>query len=133
MEDSYFFWGEVAIAECILEITLFEGKFFFNSHTDEETEGFGTKHGRILLWFGPYLFFMIVKDYNTRLGPEGQENFILLDGEYAHSWYGSWAATFSHCTILAEDDAFEGAHVFNESLLFVIALTPPFTVRVGMG
>ena len=80
------------------------------------------EHWCITLWFGPYSIFVIAQDYDAGLGPEGQEIFILLDREYAHGWDRSWAAIFFHCKILAKGDAFESTHVFNGSLLFVIAL-----------
>ena len=58
-DDGYLFWGEVAITECVLGVTLSEGMLLFDSHAGMETEGLGTNHGRIMLWFGPYSIFVI--------------------------------------------------------------------------
>ena len=110
---------------------MLEGTFLFDSHADKETEGLGAEHVRISLRFGPYTFFTIAKNNYTRLGPEGEEVFVLFDGVDTHCGNGLWAAIFSYCVIFAEGDTLEGSHAFNGILLLVIALQPYFVVRVG--
>ena len=132
MHNSDFSRGEVLVAESVFDIALLEGTFLFDSHANKEAEGFGAENGRILLRFGPYSFFMIYENNDARLSPEGKEVLILFDGEDTHGGNGSWVAIFSYCTIFAKGDALEGAHVFNEILLFIIDLHPYFMVRVGL-
>ena len=64
----------------MFDVALLEGMFLFDSLADKEAEGFRSKYGGISLRFGPYAFFVITKDANARLGLEGQEVFIVLDG-----------------------------------------------------
>ena len=92
--NSDFFRREVPIAECVFDIVFIEGTFLFNSHAEEEAEGFGAEHVRILLRFGPDTFFMISNNNDVRLGPEGKEVLVIFDGKDAHGGNGSWAAIF---------------------------------------
>jgi hypothetical protein len=56
----------------------------FHSHTDNETHCIGEKDWCVLIRLRPRSIFMITKDNNTRLGPEGIEMFIPLDCEHTH-------------------------------------------------
>ena len=131
MDTSDCFRREVSISESVFNMALLEGTFLFYSYADEDTEGFGAKHWRILLRFRPNTFFMISKNNYARLGPERKEVFVLFDGEDAHGGNGSCAAIFSHCTIFAKGDPLEGAHAFNGIIFFVITLQSYFLVRMG--
>ena len=74
---------------------------------------------------------MIAEDDDVRLGAEGKEVLILFDGQDTHVSDCFWGTIFSHGTILAEDEPGECTHTFNVLLLFVVALQPYFTVRMG--